>query len=114
MEKTLEEKLAGLNPQDYDSPKDRELINSWKERVPMLAAQQGFKDHPITAELARITKEHIENIKAQLLSDEDMSELDRRVLIREKKLHEFYLGLFTKDPSAELQLIDKAVSLETE
>ncbi len=105
--------LEKLNPNDYkDDPKSVEIINDWKERVPMLAAKLDFKEHPITSEIAFLTKQEIERIKNTLINKEEMSEVERIGLLKEKKVHEFYLGLFTYDPTPELEVLDRQISEE--
>jgi hypothetical protein len=113
-EKTLQEKLNLLNPDDYDDPKAKEDIKNWKDKSLKLAAQMDFKNHPVTCELANEAKKEIRRIKTQLFSQEDMPEIERKALFREKKTHEFYLALFVKDPIKELEAIDEMVSYELE
>lgn len=107
----LQNKLLQLSPKGYNE-RDSQIINEWKDRVPLLVAQLDFKNHPITTQLAEETRKQIERIKVVLSTQEDLKEEDRKALFKEKKVHEFYLTLFTKDPSGELEIIEKAIDEE--
>ena len=110
----IEEKLAQIHPNDYEDAKSVEIVSLWKERVPVLASKLDFKNHPVTTEIAQLTKREIERIKSILTEQENLSEVDRKSLFKEKKVHEFYLSLFTHDPSGELEVIERAIDKELE
>ncbi len=111
-EKTLGEKLSFLNPDNYEDSVSKMTVSDWKQRTPWLQAQLQFKDHPVTTRLADECRKEIIRIKTLLTTKEDMSDLERKSLFREKKVHEIYLALFTKDPTKELQDIEESVNFE--
>jgi hypothetical protein len=107
----LHEKLGVLNPNKYEK-RDADIVNGWKDRVIELTEQKDFKDHPVTRRLAQEAKMQIETIENILKNTEELSETERRALFKEKKVHQLYLSLFTRDPNDELQLIEEQVDQE--
>ena len=88
------------------------MIENWKSRARELVEQDNFRLHPVTQKLAELAKSSIQAINTILQTDEEIAEVKRRSLIREKKVHEHYLQLFSADPIAELEQIAQAVSDE--
>lgn len=90
----------------------RKVIAGWKERAIELAEQENFRGHPVTRKLAQEAKQCIEAIENSLKNDETITELERKALFKEKKVHQFYYSLFTKDGSSELEQIAQLVEQE--
>lgn len=88
------------------------MIDAWHDRAIELVEQDNFRKHPVTVRLAQEAKDQIKLIEIRLLADEEMSELQRRGLIKEKKVHQMYLSLFETDPTEELQDISNKVNDE--
>lgn len=103
------EKIMAIDKNKF-VPEDRETISSWQSRAIELAEQDDFRNHPITKKLVKIAEEEIERIDSILKNSEDLSELERKSLFREKKTHKLYVDLFTSDPSSELEAIDNKVN----
>jgi len=100
-----------IKTSDYEE-KDRILINNWKKRAFEIMSQQNFIQHPITKDLAEFTKSNIAVIESRLVNEENMSEMERKLLFREKEIYKTYLTLFTRDESDELETIDRQVREE--
>jgi len=100
-----------LNKKSYNA-KDQEVIDSWQNRAIVLAEDIDFINHATTKRLVEVVKEQVEIIENILKNDENISEMERKSLFKEKKTHLFYLNLFTRDGSQELEQIAKQVNEE--
>lgn len=96
-------------PKNKFDEKDRTEIEGWQRRAIELAAQEDYRNHPVTVELATLARNEIVQINAQLSEMEDLPESKRTALFREKKVHQFYLKLFERDPGPELESIEQKV-----
>ena len=90
----------------------RKQIAVWEDRVLELAEQENFRNHPTTQKLAIEAQNQIEAIDNVLKNDEELSELERKALIKAKKIHLIYLTMFTRDGSQEIEAIAKLVNDE--
>lgn len=99
---------------DRDSygKESRVMIDKWKERAYELAEQEDFNGHPFVKKLSEIINEYIQMIDQRLQNDEDITEVERKLLFREKKVHQIYLSIFNKDCNSELEQIAKNVQSE--
>jgi hypothetical protein len=113
-DKPLDEKLAMLDVNNYDFARDRQMIHDWKTRVPLLLAHREWQTHPVTVRIADDMKASVERINTILLSDEQISEEERRLFIREKRIIQGYLIIFSKDVSSEIEIIENGVNQEVE
>lgn len=100
-----------LNRNSYGK-ESRKMIDEWKERAYQLEVQQDFIGHPFVKTLSEITNEYIQTIDQRLQNDEDITELERKLLFREKKVHQIYLSIFNEDCEGELQQIANNVNAE--
>src|SRR5260221_11684947 len=96
----LLEELAKLNPNKYDK-RSADLIRAWKDRVPHLDAIKDYVAHPVTQELAQTAREQIARIN-QKLQEEDLllnpnRSAERAAFLGEKRAHQLYLALFTRN-----------------
>jgi len=103
--------FADLKKSTYNE-KDQQMIEGWQDRAIVLAEQDNFRLHPVTKKLAAEAQEQIEIIDNRLKTEEDMPEAERKSLFKLKKAHEFYLNLFTWDPTQELKQIENMVTDE--
>ena len=103
--------FSKLDKKEY-TEKDREIIDSWQNRVNELVEIEDFKLHPVTKKLVEITEEQIKIIENTLINEEELSEYKRGLLFKEKKVHQFYLTLFKRDGVDELKVL--ANNLEDE
>ena len=98
-------------PSDYGEW-SKAKIAEWREMALHASEQEDFRKHPSTVKLAKLAQENIDTIEAILKTVEEITEIDRKVLFREKKVHKIYLELFTRDTYAQLEQINKLVSEE--
>lgn len=113
---TVDEKLAQLNINDYDMPRDKAQIMGWRDRLLQLNVMKDFVHHPGSVVLIRAGREEIIRINA-LLNDRDLllnpNRLGERAsLLAERDTHLFYLHIFDVNPEQEIEMIEKAVDLE--
>lgn len=106
----LRDKLSEENYGDWS----KKTVLLWEEQAIRLAAQDDFRKHPVTVQLAEKSRQEVARIEFVLKEREDLPELERKALFREKKAHQFYLKLFSDDPSKALELIAKNVTQELE
>jgi hypothetical protein len=92
-----------------DDPEEFSSIENWEDRSIELQEQQIFRANVVTQRLAEKARQAIEGLKTKLTEVEDMPEVERRSIFREKRVHEYYLSLFTQDPSEELAEIEHDV-----
>lgn len=114
IDKPLDEKLAMIDPENYDFASDRQLIQEWKARIPKLLAHKEWQAHPVTVKIAEDMKISVERIDYILLNDEKISADERILFIREKKIIQSYLTMFAVDVSKELDVIEAGVNKEVE
>lgn len=113
---TVDEKLAQLNINDYDMPRDKAQIVAWRDRLQQLNVMKDFVQHPGARELIRAGRQEIVRIN-KLLEDRDLllnpnRVGERAVLLAERDTHFFYLHIFDVNPEQEIEMIEKAVDLE--
>lgn len=114
---SLEEKVAQLDPEKYDMPRDKAQIREWRDRLTHLTVMKDFVTHPGAKELVEAGKQEVKRIQAKLDTDRDLllnpNRLgERAALLAEKDTHAFYLSIFNVNPEAEIAMIEKAVDLE--
>lgn len=117
--KTLDDKLAELDPKSFPMQRDQQMIQGWRERVTYLTVLKDFIQHPATKLLIDAGRTEIISIKRKLENDPDLLLNPNRVgeraaLIAEKKVHMFYLNLLNVHPENELADIEAAINLEFE
>ena len=100
-----------LNLKGY-SEESLKQIKLWRESSFSFIEQEDFRKHPVTVKLAKVAKDEIERIENILKNQEDISEFERKSLFKEKKTHQFYLDLFTKDVSSDLEYINNLITDE--
>lgn len=113
---TVDEKLAQLNINDYDMPRDKAQIMGWRDRLQELNVMKDFVHHPGAQVLIRAGRQEVMRINA-LLNDRDLllnpNRLgERAALLAERDTHLFYLKIFDVNPEQEIEMIEKAVDLE--
>lgn len=111
MNKTLEQKLNEINPGVY-ARHDAAIVKYWKDKVPKLTARLDWIKNPATVELAQNCRNEILRIKQTLANNETLTEVERKALFAERRAHEFYLGILSRNPENELASIEQAVDME--
>ncbi len=94
------------------APEAKRQIEEWEEKMVRLKAQKEWLEHPNTRQVVELCVEQIESIDAVLTNDENLSEMDRRAMFREKNAHQSYLSALTADPTSAIASIEDAVDHE--
>lgn len=83
-------------------------LQSWERQLEEIRVSESFLEHPETTKLREIASTEIKNIESRLKFEEDMSEIERKGLFREKRAHLVYLGFVTRD----VESLEKALEDE--
>lgn len=100
-----------LDKKSYGEESQR-MIAEWEKQAYELTEQESFRNHVVTKKLAELARGYLEAVTNILSNDETIGEIDRKALLKAKKIHEIYLAAFTKDVSQEIELLKTKVENE--
>jgi len=109
-ERTFSEKVISLKNLLKNSPEHEQQLKHYEDRMAELQIQKEWLSHPNTKALADICRDAIRTINVVLSTKEDLSDVERKSLFREKSAHQAYLALLTDDPEGEIESVEKSVN----
>ncbi len=109
MSETIEEKLNKMNLAGY-SQRDLDTIADWKRNLMDLRVDEDYLNHPTSKKLAEIARQEILRIEEILKNNEDIPEVERKALFREKKAHKIYYDFLNRNVSQIKQQLETDIS----
>ena len=111
---TIEDKLQFLYKyHSHSHPEAVEQLRTWGERLLRLKVDNDWLAHPKTRELRELVLEKINNITSVLANDENILEVERKALFKDKKSMISMLAVLTDDPTKEIEAIKSAIDYES-
>ena len=111
--KTFDEKMSVLKKMHARSaPEALEQLKSWEEQMQRLQIKLDWYQHPATKELRELARTQIQAANDVLANKEDLTEEDRKAIIKMKNAHMVYLAVLSEDPEKEIQTIENFVENE--
>ncbi len=104
--KALLERLGRVNKTDLDD-EFIEQIRSWERQVGELDALSELSQNFIVQDFIKRYQGKIEVIDAVLKEREDLPDIDRRLMIREKSMYRDFISKFS--PDGRLEVIAKEI-----
>lgn len=109
MTDTIEEKLNKMNLAGYDQ-RDLDTIATWKNDLMNLRVDEDYLKHPTSKKIADIARQEILRIDEMLKNKEDMPEVERKSLFKEKKAHKMYYDFLSRNVSQLKQQLESDIS----
>lgn len=99
----------------YDSSEDSKILSDTEKRLRNLIVQSDLINHDAVIAIVNETKEKINGINIVLQFNEALTDLERKLLFRQRKVYQFFLDRL--DPSAidkKLQALDEFLDRKVE
>ena len=94
------------------SEQAKEQIYQWEDEFIALKVKQDWLDHPNTKEIRDRLETHINNINNVLMTDYNLTETDRKVLIKIKLLAQSILTVIGGDVEQQIINLDNKLNNE--
>ena len=87
----IKDKIKKLREYWFDDENSLKFVVGVEKRLRALVLKEKLKDSKVITDIVEETRKRISAVNALLTNDEEMSEMNRKLLFRERKVYNFFL-----------------------
>lgn len=115
MDPKTKEKLKKLRDYWFDDEYSLKFVDTVEKTLRKIMVKEKLAGNKAVQAILADVKDRIKAIDTMLIYDEEMTELERKLLMREKKVHGFYLNRFDgKNVDEQFESVGKLLDEELE